>query len=135
MTSRHRSSSKRFTLPPGGTTPRSTSHRSSLYEGQGDSATTDPGWRNTWVLDVDPAQVAAQLRRQSGADVLVLSGRLISRLLAVDAVDRLAIVWCPELLGGGARLFEDDLPRSRWTPTSSTVSGTGADCTTYDRVR
>jgi len=99
------------------------------------SAMTEPGWRNTWVLDVDPAQVAAQLRRQSGADVLVLSGSLISRLLAVDAVDRLAIVWCPELLGSGARLFDDDLPRSRWTLTSSTVSGTGANCTTYDRLR
>jgi dihydrofolate reductase len=99
------------------------------------SAMTEPGWRNTWVLDVDPAQVAAQLRRQRGGDVLVLSGTLISRLLAVDALDRLAIVWCPELLGGGARLFDDGLPRSRWTLTSSTVSDTGANCTTYDRVR
>ena len=96
---------------------------------------TEAGWRDSWVLDVDPAQVAAQLRRQGGGDVLVLSGSIVARLLAVDALDRLAVVWCPEVLGAGARLFADGLPRSRWTLTGSTVSGTGAHCTTYDRVR
>ena len=99
------------------------------------STVAEPGWRNSWLLDVDPAQVAAQLCRQPGGDVLVLGAGLVARLLAVDAVDRLAVVWCPELLGGGARLFDDGLPRSRWTLTKSTVSDTGAHCTTYDRVR
>ena len=99
------------------------------------STLAESGWRDTWVLDVDPAQVAAQLRRQKGGDVLVLSGSLIGRLLAVDALDRPAVVWCPELLGGGARLFDDGLPHSRWTLTSNIASGTGAICATYDRVR
>ncbi|MGR7026952.1 dihydrofolate reductase family protein [Geodermatophilus sp. URMC 62] len=96
---------------------------------------TDPGWRNSWVLEVDASQVAAHLRRQRGGDVLVLGGGVVARLLAADALDRLAVVWVPEVLGGGARLFDDGLPRSRWLPTGSAVSDTGATCTTYDRVR
>jgi dihydrofolate reductase len=96
---------------------------------------TEPGWRNSWVLEVDPSQVAAHLRRQRGGDVLVLGGGVVARLLAVDALDRLAVVWCPEVLGGGVRLFGDGLPRSRWALSGSTVSDTGAHCTTYDRVR
>ncbi|WP_176819131.1 dihydrofolate reductase family protein [Quadrisphaera sp. DSM 44207] len=96
---------------------------------------TEPGWRNAWVLGVSPTQVTNQLRRQRGGDVLVLGGALVRGLLAVDALDRLAVLWCPEVLGSGERLFDDGLPRSRWSLVSSAVSDTGAVATVYDRER
>ncbi|WP_169063707.1 dihydrofolate reductase family protein [Geodermatophilus dictyosporus] len=96
---------------------------------------TEAGWANSWVLEVDPFQVASHLRRQRGGDVLVLGGSVVTRLLAVDALDRLAVVWCPEVLGDGPRLFDDDPSPARWTLTGSTVSGTGAHCAVYDRAR
>jgi dihydrofolate reductase len=68
---------------------------------------TEPGWDNSWVLEVDPSQVASHLRSRRGGDVLVLGGSVVTRLLTVDALDRLAVVWCPEVLGDGPRLFDD----------------------------
>ncbi|PRY50041.1 RibD domain-containing protein [Geodermatophilus tzadiensis] len=96
---------------------------------------TEPGWDNTWVLEVDPSQVASHLRRRRGDDVLVLGGSVVTRLLAVDALDRLAVVWCPEVVGDGPRLFGDGPSAARWALTGSTVSDTGAHCAVYDRAR
>ncbi|WP_175471873.1 dihydrofolate reductase family protein [Geodermatophilus telluris] len=96
---------------------------------------TEPGWDNSWVLEVDPSQVASHLRRRRGGDVLALGGGVVTRLLAVDALDRLAVVWCPEVLGAGPRLFDGEgLPPARWTLAGSTVSDTGAHCAVYDRA-
>jgi hypothetical protein len=49
--------------------------------------------------------------------------------------DRLSITLCPEVAGGGARLFEDGLPSSSWTLRQSTPTESGAVCLLYDRVR
>jgi dihydrofolate reductase len=76
------------------------------------------------------------VRQQKGGDIIVLaSGSIIRRLLQADALDRLSITLCPEVAGGGARLFEDGLPPSSWTLRQSTVTESGALCLLYDRVR
>ena len=46
-----------------------------------------------------------------------------------------AITLCPEIAGGGARLFEDGLPPSSWTLQQSTVGESGALCLIYERIR
>ena len=93
-------------------------------------------WQNSRIVDSDPATVVEDLRQNEGGDIIVLaSGSVIKSLLRADALDRLSITLCPEVAGGGARLFEDDLPASSWTLRQSTITQSGALCLLYDRVR
>lgn len=93
-------------------------------------------WENSRIIDADPATVVADLRKQDGGDIIVLaSGSVIKRLLEADALDRLSITLCPEVAGGGARLFDDGLPASSWTLRQSDVTESGALCLLYDRNR
>jgi dihydrofolate reductase len=93
-------------------------------------------WENSRVVDADPATVVKELQQQKGGDIIVLaSGSIIKRLLRADALDRLSITLCPEVAGGGARLFEDGLPPSSWVLHHSLVTESSALCLLYDRVR
>ena len=100
------------------------------------STLKDATWENSRIADTDPAQVIEELRQQEGGDVIVLASiSVIKCLLRADALDRLSINLCPEVAGGGARLFEDGLPPSSWSLRQSTVTESGALCLLYDRVR
>ncbi len=100
------------------------------------STLTEATWENSRIVDTDAAQVIAELRPQEGGDIIVLaSGSVIKSLLRADALDRLSITLCPEVAGGGARLFEDGLPSSSWSLRQSTVTESGALCLLYDRLR
>lgn len=93
-------------------------------------------WKNSRIVDADPATVIEELRQKEGGDIIVLaSGSVIKSLLRADALDRLSITLCPEVAGGGARLFEDGLPSSSWSLRQSAVTESGALCLLYDRVR
>ena len=93
-------------------------------------------WENSRIVNADPAKVVKDLQRQSDGDIIVLaSGGLIKRLLQVDVLDRISITLCPEIAGGGARLFEDGLPASSWDLRHSTTTESGALCLVYDRRR
>ncbi|MGY4768993.1 dihydrofolate reductase family protein [Kribbella sp. CWNU-51] len=97
---------------------------------------TEAPWQNSRVVDADPADVVKQLRAEEGGDIIVLaSGSVIKALLAADEVDQLSITLAPELVGGGARLFEDGLPGSSWRLADSTPTESGAVCLLFDRVR
>ena len=100
------------------------------------STLTEAPWQNSRIADAEPADVVKQLRQQAGGDIIVLaSSSVIKALLAADEVDRLSIMLDPELVGGGARLFEDGLPATSWTLADSTPTESGALCLLYDRVR
>ena len=93
-------------------------------------------WKNSRIVDADPATVIEELRQQKGGDIIVLaSSSVIKSLLRTDALDRLSITLCPEVAGGGARLFEDGFPSSSWSLRQSAVTESGALCLLYDRVR
>ena len=93
-------------------------------------------WENSRIVDADPATVVDELRQREGGDIIVLASRsVIKSLLRADALDRLSITLCPEVAGGGARLFEAGLPSSSWTLRQSAVTESGALCLLYDRVR
>lgn len=97
---------------------------------------TDGQWQNSRIVDADPADVVKQLRAEDGGDIIVLaSASVIRALLAADEVDQLSITLAPELVGGGARLFEDGLPGSSWRLADSTPTESGAVCLLFDRVR
>ena len=100
------------------------------------STLKDATWENSRIVDADPAAVVRDLQKQTGGNIIVLaSSSLIQRLLEADALDCLSITLCPEVAGGGARLFEDGLPPSSWTLRQSKVTESGAICLLYDRVR
>ncbi|MBJ8348053.1 dihydrofolate reductase family protein [Antrihabitans sp. YC2-6] len=100
------------------------------------STLTDTEWENTRFVDADPVAVVKQLREQEGGDIVVLaSSSVIKALLAADEVDRLSITLCPELVGAGARLFDDGTPASSWTLALTGTSGSGALTLYYERNR
>jgi dihydrofolate reductase len=96
----------------------------------------EAAWENSRVVDADPAAFVMDLRQQDGGDIIILaSSSLIKRLQQADLLDRLSITLCPEVAGGGARLFEDGLPPSSWALRQSTATESGALCLIYDRMR
>ena len=60
---------------------------------------------------------------------------IIRALLEAGELDRLSITLCPELPGGGERLFGDGPAGSSWSLTSISSTDSGAICLLYDRVR
>jgi dihydrofolate reductase len=95
----------------------------------------EASWQNSRVVNADPASVVKELRQQDGGDILVLnSGSVIIALLQAGELDRLSIVLCPELVGGGRRLFPDGLAASSWSLTDVTTTDSGAICLLYDRL-
>jgi dihydrofolate reductase len=97
---------------------------------------TEPTWQNSRIVGEDPVAEVERLRKQPGGDIVVLSSRsIIAALLAADAVDRLWINLCPELSGGGMRLFDEATPRSSWALADLASSDSGAIWLTYDRRR
>jgi dihydrofolate reductase len=92
-------------------------------------------WHNARLAAADPATTVKRLREQDGGDIIVLaSSSVIRQLLDADEVDRLSVTLCPEIAGGGARLFTDG-PAASWSLTATTTTDSGAMCLLYDRVR
>ncbi|MFJ5990605.1 dihydrofolate reductase family protein [Lentzea sp. NPDC092896] len=97
---------------------------------------TEVEWENARLSAVDPVTEVKQLREQEGGDIIVLaSTSVIRQLLAADEVDRLSVTLCPELVGGGERLFQDGPSGTSWRLISSTPVESGALCLYYDRSR
>lgn len=100
------------------------------------STLTNPTWAHSTITDRSPADVVAELRSQPGGDVLAMSSSsIIRQLLEADLVDRLQVILCPEISGGGDRLFDETQPRSAWRLVNSEAADTGGLCLTYERAR
>ncbi len=64
-------------------------------------------WAGTTVLNGDPAQEIARLKRQSKVDMTILgSGSIVKQLTAAGLIDDYQLLVCPVILGGGRTLFE-----------------------------
>lgn len=96
----------------------------------------EAGWRNSRIATAGPAATVRQLRDQPGDDIVVLgSASIIRDLLEAGELDRLSITLCPELPGGGSRLFGDGPAGSSWSLATVTRTDSGAVCLLYDRIR
>lgn len=94
---------------------------------------TEAEWSGARVTTQSPPDVVAHLQEQAGGDVWVMSSASILRqLVAAGRLDRLSLMLCPEISGGGERLFDDGLPPSSWRLTASEPTETGALRLTYD---
>lgn len=97
---------------------------------------TEAPWARTRVVNAPAADVVADLKAAGSGDILVnSSASVIKPLLAADLLDRLYLMVCPELTGGGPRLFDDGLPASKWRLTHSEAGELGELAVVYDRVR
>ncbi len=88
-----------------------------------------------WRRECRPARpwVREAVGGQGAGDILVNSSvSVIKALLAEDLIDRLYLIICPEIAGGGPRLFDDGLPGTKWTVAHQEI---GEMALGYDRVR
>ncbi|GHC77442.1 dihydrofolate reductase family protein [Streptomyces flavofungini] len=97
---------------------------------------TEAPWERTRVVNAPAADVIAELKSTGDGDILVnSSASVIKALLAADLIDRLYLLVCPEIAGGGRRLFDDGLPGSQWKLTRQDAGELGEIAMVYDRVR
>ncbi len=97
---------------------------------------TEAPWGRARVVNAAAAEVVADLKASGEGDILVnSSASVIKALLADDLIDRLYLMICPEITGGGQRLFVDGLPASKWKPSYQEVGELGEMALVYDRVR
>ena len=69
-------------------------------------------WANTTVLNGDPAQEIARLKREDGPSMTILgSGSIVKQLTAAGLIDDYQLMICPVVLGGGRTLFEGNTGR------------------------
>ncbi|CAM5559428.1 dihydrofolate reductase family protein [Streptomyces avidinii] len=93
-------------------------------------------WDRTRVVNAPAADVVAELKATGEGEILVNSSpSVIKPLLAADLIDRLYLLICPEIAGGGQRLFEDGLPGSQWRVARQETGELGEIAFVYDRVR
>ncbi|MER5965464.1 dihydrofolate reductase family protein [Streptomyces sp. NPDC002057] len=97
---------------------------------------TEAPWARSRVVNAPVADVVAELKATGEGDILVNnSASVIKALLKADLLDRLYLMICPEIAGGGERLFEDGLPESRWALSRQETGALGEIAAIYDRVR
>jgi dihydrofolate reductase len=97
---------------------------------------TQAPWDRTRVVNAPTADVVTDLKTTGEGDILVNnSPSVIKALLSADLLDRLYLMLCPEIAGGGQRLFDDGLPSSKWKLTHQETGELGEIAVTYDRAR
>jgi dihydrofolate reductase len=97
---------------------------------------TEAPWERTRVVNAPAADVVTDLKATGEGDILVnSSASVIKALLSADLLDRLYLIICPEIAGGGQRLFDDGLPASKWTLTHQETGELGEIAMVYDRAR
>lgn len=97
---------------------------------------TDAPWERTRVVNAPAADVVAELKATGQGDILVnSSASVIKAVLSADLLDRLYLMVCPEIAGGGQRLFDDGLPASKWALTHQETGELGEIAMVYDRAR
>jgi dihydrofolate reductase len=96
---------------------------------------TEAPWERTRVINAPVADVVAELKATGEGDILVNnSASVIRSLLAVDLLDRLDLILCPEIAGGGEQLFDTTFPGSRWKLTHHELGELGELAVVYERA-
>jgi dihydrofolate reductase len=97
---------------------------------------TEAPWERTRLVNAPAADVVAQLKATGDGDILInSSASIIKALLSADLLDRLFLMICPEIAGGGQGLFGDGLPSSKWTLAHQEIGELGEIALVYDRAR
>jgi dihydrofolate reductase len=69
-------------------------------------------WNNSTILTGNLTEEVTKLKQQPGQNILVFgSGRLVNSLLQSHLIDELRLLIIPVVLGNGARLFNEEMPK------------------------
>ncbi|MEU0788720.1 dihydrofolate reductase family protein [Amycolatopsis sp. NPDC005961] len=92
-------------------------------------------WERTRLVNAPAADVITDLKATGSGDILInSSASIIKPLLAANLIDRLYLMTCPEIAGGGPRLFDDGLPPSKWHLSHHETGDQGETAAVYDRI-
>jgi dihydrofolate reductase len=93
-------------------------------------------WQNSSLLQGDVAKAVAELKAQTGKNLVVLgSGELVQTLMENDLVDEYGLMFNPILLGSGKRLFREGSSRRPLRLVRSITTSTGVIVATYEPER
>jgi dihydrofolate reductase len=97
----------------------------------------DAKWTNSTVIRGDVKSGVAQVKEQIAEDILVFgSAHLVQGLARHDLVDEYRLMLYPIVLGGGKRLFAEDMPRTKLRLVDSRPLGKdGILLLTYEPAR
>ena len=89
-------------------------------------------WNNSSLLRGRAEDSVRALKAQDGPDLVILgSGELLRSLLRHDLIDEIRLLIHPLVLGSGRRMFDDDLPLTRFKLTDSQPTTTGVIIARY----
>jgi class 3 adenylate cyclase/dihydrofolate reductase len=84
------------------------------------------GWQNSSIIGGNPVEKIAELKQQSGGDILLFgSADLLNSLIKHDLIDEYRLMVFPVVLGSGKRLFRDatDITHVQLVDTRTFESG------------
>jgi len=100
------------------------------------SSSTSLPWPNSILLHGDvPAAISDMKSKSDGNLVIMGSGELIRSLMPHDLIDEYLLMIHPIVLGSGRRLFEQGIPPTGFTLTSSTPTSTGVILCAFEPAR
>ncbi|HEX2994934.1 MAG TPA: dihydrofolate reductase family protein [Anaerolineales bacterium] len=89
-------------------------------------------WMNSILLKGGVPRAVADLKAQSGKDIVVLgSGELLQTLMQYNLIDLYILLIHPLILGSGTRLFREGDPVIKTRLLSSQTTSTGVVAATY----
>jgi dihydrofolate reductase len=92
-------------------------------------------WNNSHILR-DVAKDVAALKKTDGGDILVYgSATLVKSLLHYDLIDELRLMIFPLSIGGGLKLFDDNLELKKFGLKHSRVTNNGVLILEYQPIR
>jgi dihydrofolate reductase len=92
------------------------------------------GWNNSHILR-DVANDVAALKQSDGGDILVYgSATLVKALLRYNLVDELHLMLFPVVVGGGLKIFDDNLELKKFALKHSQVFDNGVLTLEYQPV-
>lgn len=93
---------------------------------------TNLEWNNSTLLAGDITSAVANLKSQSGKDIVVHgSGGLTQTLMRLDLIDEYRLMVFPIVLGSGKRLFREGGPQTTLKLTDTKTFTTGVAVHTY----
>jgi dihydrofolate reductase len=96
------------------------------------STLSDPEWKNSTVLEGDPAGAVRRLKEEIDGNIVVHgSAQLVQMLIEEDLVDELRLMIFPVILGSGKRLLGETGSKKPMRLTDSKTVGEGVDILIY----
>jgi dihydrofolate reductase len=92
-------------------------------------------WRNTKLVKGDPAAEMRRMKKEPGADMVIMgSGSIVSQLAAERLIDQFQIVLVPVVLGKGRTMFDGIKEKLTLKPTKTRSFGNGNVFLCYEPV-